>query len=214
MPTPLPVRPLYLRMVALVRTLLVTAPVIDSMVLAVRVVTRLGETLTTPGRCASARTRPALICTVIARIDGCTACTEPPLASTQARKSVISGSVESLTTMACTWRTPFMSRAHLALGASTRSASSPRSRAIFSLLSKPDGRACAFAGANPVASTASAVSVASSRRARRRRSMRTMNGVKIEAMICIPWFRLAFTVAGLAATATSMCAIVKGSTQL
>jgi hypothetical protein len=65
-----------------VRTLLVSAPVMDSSVLKVRCVGRLGDTLSTSLRCDRAATSRALICTVSARIDGCTACTAPPICLT------------------------------------------------------------------------------------------------------------------------------------
>ena len=99
------------------RTLLLSAPVADSSRLAVRTVLRLGDTLTTSSRCASACTWLARICTVSACTAVCTACTEPPMRSTWRRKSFISGSGESLTTMSCTCRTPRTSRAHLARAA-------------------------------------------------------------------------------------------------
>ena len=73
---------LVLVLVLLVLTLLVSAPVIDSSVLAVRRVSRLGDTLTTSLRCASARTWFARIWTDSAFRDGNTACTEPPVRRT------------------------------------------------------------------------------------------------------------------------------------
>ena len=97
MPMPLPSSCAALLLRLPVRTLPVRAPVIASSVLAVRRVTRFGDTLATSRRWASATTSAEGTCTVSARKAGWTAWIAPPVRSTAVRNSVIAGSVELLT---------------------------------------------------------------------------------------------------------------------
>jgi hypothetical protein len=157
--------------------------VMASRVLAVRRVARFGDTLATSRRWASPVTWAEGTCTVSARRAGWTAWIAPPVRSTAVRNSVIAGSVELLTMITWTWRTPFRSRIQLALALPVSTRPDARSRAIFAGAGSICGWACALSNCARPTSRASETT-SHDRTDRGRRPASGTMSVEIVFMVC------------------------------